>query len=96
LGIVENMAYFTPEDLPDRKYYIFGEGGGQTLASEYNVPLLASLPMTEKIREGSDEGYPPALDEGSVMGKAFHDLGVATAQQIAIRNQERKQEAAVS
>jgi ATP-binding protein involved in chromosome partitioning len=89
------MAYFTPSDLPDRKYYLFGHGGGQTLASEYNLPLLGSVPIVEALREGSDAGQPAALQRESIIGGAFDELARATAQQIAIRNEEQRQEAAV-
>ena len=58
LGVVENMAYFTPEELPDNKYYIFGQGGGKVLASRYEVPFLGEIPLVQGIREAGDEGQP--------------------------------------
>lgn len=85
LGIVENMAYFTPEELPDNKYYIFGKDGGQNLAEKYNVPLLGQIPLVQGIRESGDSGLPAALKEGPA-AKAFQDLAEAVARQVAIRN----------
>ena len=61
LGIVENMAYFTPEELPENKYYIFGENGGKSLAEKFNVPLLGQIPIVQGIRESGDNGYPIAM-----------------------------------
>ena len=86
LGIVENMAYFVPSDMPDKKYYIFGQGGGEKMATSLNVPLLGQIPIVEKVREQSDEGKPVAADPDSAIGHAFIDLAAAVAQQVAIRN----------
>ena len=86
LGIVENMAYFSPEDMPEKKYHIFGEGGGQKLADELEVPLLAQVPIVEKVRELADDGKPAALNTDSTLGKAFKNLAASVAQQVAIRN----------
>jgi ATP-binding protein involved in chromosome partitioning len=85
LGVVENMAYFTPEELPDHKYYIFGKDGGKNLSEKYNVPLLGQIPLVQGIRESGDSGLPAALKEGPT-GKAFQDLAETLARQIAIRN----------
>jgi ATP-binding protein involved in chromosome partitioning len=85
LGIVENMAYFTPEELPDNKYYLFGQGGGKNLSEKYNVPLLGQIPLVQGIRESGDSGLPAVLKEG-VTAAAFKDLAEALARQIAIRN----------
>lgn len=85
LGIVENMAYFTPPELPDKKYFIFGENGGANLSKQQNVPLLGQLPIVQEVRESGDNGYPIALKEG-IMGDAFIKLAEAVAQQVAIRN----------
>ncbi len=73
-GIIENMAWFTPEELPDNKYYIFGKDGGKELAAQQNVPLLGQVPIVQSIREGGDNGKPVALDRESIIGKAFAEL----------------------
>ncbi|AYB34202.1 Mrp/NBP35 family ATP-binding protein [Chryseolinea soli] len=85
LGVIENMAYFTPEELPDNKYYIFGKGGGQNLAEKYNVPLLGQVPLVQSVRESGDSGLPAVLKEG-VTADVFKDLAKTLARQIAIRN----------
>jgi len=85
LGVVENMAYFTPEELPDNKYYIFGKDGGKTLAEKFGVPLLGQVPLVQSIRESGDSGLPAALKEGPT-ADAFRELAEAVARQIAIRN----------
>jgi ATP-binding protein involved in chromosome partitioning len=85
LGVVENMAYFTPEELPDHKYYIFGKDGGKNLSEKYNVPLLGQIPLVQGIRESGDSGLPAALKEGPA-ADAFHELAQTLARQIAIRN----------
>ncbi len=85
LGIVENMAYFTPEELPDNKYFIFGENGGKNLAEKYNVPFLGQIPLVQSIRESGDSGLPAVLKEGP-QSDAFRALAENLARQIAIRN----------
>ncbi|MGB4971077.1 MAG: Mrp/NBP35 family ATP-binding protein, partial [Cyclobacteriaceae bacterium] len=85
LGIVENMAYFTPEELPDNKYFIFGKDGGKNLSEKYDVPLLGQIPLVQGIRESGDSGLPAVMKEG-VTSTAFKDLAEAMARQIAIRN----------
>lgn len=85
LGIVENMSYFTPEELPDNKYFIFGEGGGQNLSEKYDVPLLGQIPIVQSIRESGDNGFPAVMKEG-VTADAFTDLAETLARQVAIRN----------
>ncbi|MBL0743765.1 Mrp/NBP35 family ATP-binding protein [Chryseolinea lacunae] len=85
LGVVENMAYFTPEELPDNKYYIFGQGGGQTLADKFEVPLLGQVPLVQGVRESGDSGFPVVMKEGVTAG-VFKDLAETMARQIAIRN----------
>ena len=64
LGLIENMAWFTPAELPENKYYIFGKDGGKKLAEELNIPLLGQIPLVQSIREGGDEGTPIALQAG--------------------------------
>jgi len=85
LGIVENMAYFTPEELPNNKYYIFGKDGGQNLAEKYDVPLLGQIPLVQSIRESGDSGLPAVMKEG-VTATAFRNLAESLARQVAIRN----------
>jgi ATP-binding protein involved in chromosome partitioning len=87
LGIVENMAYFTPPELPDKKYYIFGQDGAKNLAAKLNVPFLGEVPLEQITREGGDNGEPVVIkDEESKSAKAFIDIANKTAQQISIRN----------
>lgn len=86
LGIVENMAYFQPDDQPEKKYYIFGREGGKELAQVLNIPLLGQIPMLEGIVENSDTGHPVAIYEDGPLGKAFHTLSQSLAQQVALRN----------
>ncbi|MEP2772902.1 MAG: Mrp/NBP35 family ATP-binding protein [Fulvivirga sp.] len=89
LGIVENMSYFTPEELPDNKYYIFGEGGGQNLSEKYDVPLLGQIPIVQSIRESGDNGFPAVMKEG-ITADAFTDLAETLARQVAIRNASKE------
>ena len=89
LGLVENMAWFTPEELPDNKYYIFGEGGVARLAEEMNVPLLAQIPIVQGIRESGDVGEPVALHPERADGQAFLQLAAAVAEQTERRNREQ-------
>jgi len=88
LGVVENMSYFTPAELPDNKYYIFGRDGGKKFAEEYELPLLGSLPLVQSVREGGDDGTPIALRDPDIdiSSRAFYDLATHVAQHIAIRN----------
>lgn len=88
LGLVENMAWFTPAELPDNKYYIFGEGGCKRLAEELKVELLGQIPIVQSIREGGDRGEPSALNPDSVTGKAFVELGEAVVKAVEKRNQD--------
>lgn len=86
LGLVENMAWFTPEELPDNKYYIFGKDGAKNLAEKMEIPLLGQIPLVQGIREGGDSGQPAATDENSPMGKAFLELAANTIEQVEYRN----------
>lgn len=86
LGIVENMAYFTPAELPENKYYIFGQNGGKNLAKQLEVPFLGEIPLVKGISESGDAGRPIVLDETSPMAKAFEDMAQRVAQQVAIAN----------
>jgi ATP-binding protein involved in chromosome partitioning len=86
LGLVENMSWFTPEELPDNRYYIFGKDGGKKLAEQSNVVLLGQIPIVQTIREGGDTGNPVALSSDTMVGQAFDTLAQHVAQQVAIRN----------
>ncbi|MFV0311946.1 MAG: Mrp/NBP35 family ATP-binding protein [Dysgonomonas sp.] len=74
LGLVENMAWFTPAELPENKYYIFGKEGAKNLAEDMNVPLLGQIPIVQSICEGGDKGVPVALNENTITGMAFAHL----------------------
>lgn len=87
LGIVENMAYFTPEELPENKYYIFGKDGAKNLADDLNLPLLAEIPLVKGIRESADIGRPVVLQEDSVSASAFIELADNVVEQIKFRNE---------
>ena len=88
LGLVENMAWFTPAELPENKYYIFGKEGAKMLAEEMNVPLLGQIPIVQSICEGGDNGTTVALDEDSVNGRAFLSLAASVVRQVDRRNVE--------
>ncbi|MFT4204583.1 MAG: Mrp/NBP35 family ATP-binding protein [Chitinophagaceae bacterium] len=90
LGLVENMSYFTPAELPDNKYYIFGKDGGKKLASEYEIELLGQIPIVQSIREGGDKGLPAMDGDDTIVRKAFAEFAGNTARQIAIRNVNHK------
>jgi len=85
LGVIENMAYFTPEELPDNKYYIFGKDGGKNLAIKYETALLGEIPLVQSIREAGDEGRPAVMSD-SIIATAFKQSAELLAQQVAIRN----------
>ena len=86
LGLVENMAWFTPAELPDNKYYIFGKDGGKRLADELNIPLLGQIPLVQSIRECGDAGRPVAYDENSILSKTFKDFAQKVVEKVEIRN----------
>lgn len=88
LGLVENMAWFTPAELPQNRYYIFGREGAKKLAEEMNVPLLGQIPIVQAICEKGDEGVPVALDEDSLTGRAFIQLAEELIKQTDKRNAE--------
>lgn len=87
LGIIENMAYFTPEELPENKYYIFGENGAKNLAEDLNVPFLGEVPIVQSIREAGDFGRPAALQEGTVVAKVFDQIVKNVVTQVVQRNE---------
>ena len=86
LGIVENMAYFTPEELPNNKYYIFGQNGAKNLAEDLQVPFLGEVPIVQSIREAGDYGRPAALQNGTPVAQAFIDIAKNTVEQVVKRN----------
>ena len=88
LGLVENMAWFTPAELPENRYYIFGKEGTKQLAEEMNVPLLGQIPLVQSICESGDKGTPVALDEQTITGRAFLQLAAAVVRQVDKRNIE--------
>lgn len=86
LGLVENMAWFTPEELPDNKYYIFGKDGGKNLADKLGLPLLGQIPIVQGIREGGDNGNPIANNGDSIIGSAFAEVATGLKQRVHVRN----------
>jgi len=90
IGIVENMSYFTPAELPENKYYIFGKGGCDKLASELDVPILSKIPIVQSVVESGDEGVPVATNTDSFIGNIFEKLAETVAQQIAVRSANKK------
>ena len=89
LGLIENMAYFTPAELPENKYYIFGKEGCKNLAKEMNVPLLAQIPIVQSICEGGDDGAPAATKVDSITGQAFLSLAQSVVTVVNRRNAEK-------
>jgi ATP-binding protein involved in chromosome partitioning len=83
LGVVENMAYFTPPELPNSKYYLFGQEGGRAFATQHKVPFIGQIPLVQCIREGGDIGIPAVLRESA---NVFDGVATVLAQQVAIRN----------
>lgn len=86
LGIIENMAYFTPEELPNNKYYIFGKDGAKNLAENINTKFLGEIPIVQSIREAGDVGHPVALQEGTVLEKSFKDITKEMVAELLKRN----------
>jgi len=84
LGVVENMAYFTPAELPENKYYIFGKNGGRALAEKYNIPFLGEIPLIKSISDAGDNGFPAMLDDVNPAVEVFRDIGGKVAQQLSI------------
>ncbi len=87
LGLVENMAWFTPAELPENKYYIFGKNGVKNLAEELNVPLLGEIPLIQSVRESGDKGVPAALEDSHVAFPHFMQLAENVVEQVNIRNE---------
>jgi ATP-binding protein involved in chromosome partitioning len=86
LGLVENMAWFTPAELPENKYYIFGNGGCKALAEKMNLKLLGQIPIVQSIREGGDSGIPAAVNPDTITGMAFAHLAQVVINEIELRN----------
>ena len=86
LGIIENMAYFTPEELPENKYYIFGKEGAKNLADDLEVSFLGEVPIVQSIREAGDYGRPAALQTGSVIETVFEEITKKVVQEVVSRN----------
>lgn len=86
LGIIENMAYFTPEELPDNKYYIFGKDGAKNLAEDIKTKFLGEIPLVQSIREAGDVGHPVALQEGTVLEQSFNEITKEMVSELLKRN----------
>jgi ATP-binding protein involved in chromosome partitioning len=87
LGIIENMAYFTPAELPDNKYYIFGQDGAKNLAEDIKTKFLGEIPLVQSIREAGDVGHPVALQEGTIVEKSFNDITKEMVSELLKRNE---------
>ena len=87
LGIIENMAYFTPEELPENKYYIFGKEGAKNLSNDLNIPFLGEIPLVQSIREAGDNGRPAALQENTTLSNAFEKLTKGVIKELENRNE---------
>lgn len=92
IGLVENMSYFTPAELPDHKYYIFGKEGGKKLAEEYDLPFLGQIPLVQSIREGGDIGVPAMMNDDEISKKAFIEFAGVVARSVSMRNAHMKSE----
>lgn len=90
IGVVENMAWFTPEELPENRYYIFGKDGAKNLAAEMRLPLLGEIPLVQSIREAGDIGRPAILQETTPQALAFREMAQNVAQQVAILNANKQ------
>lgn len=86
IGLVENMSYFTPAELPDNKYYIFGKDGGKNLAEEFDIPFLGQIPLVQSIREGGDMGVPSMMTDDDITRRAFMEFAGASVRSISMRN----------
>ena len=89
LGLIENMAWFTPAELPQNKYYIFGRDGGRELAEELDIPLLGQIPLIQSVCEAGDAGAPAALEQESLLGIYFRTLAKNIVEQVDRRNAEQ-------
>lgn len=87
LGVIENMAYFTPEELPDSKYYIFGQQGARNLASDLGIPFLGEIPLVQAIREAADVGRPAALQTDTPSRRAYEEVTRNAVRELVVRNE---------
>src|SRR6185503_2236014 len=86
IGLLENMSYFTPAELPENKYYIFGKEGGKRLAEEYDIPFLGQIPLVQSIREGGDLGVPIMMSNDEISKKAFEEFAGHVVRAVSMRN----------
>jgi ATP-binding protein involved in chromosome partitioning len=86
IGLVENMSFFTPKELPDNKYYLFGKEGGKRLAEEYDLSFLGQIPLVQSIREGGDNGVPAMMSDDTISQYAFRSFASLAVRNIAVRN----------
>lgn len=86
IGLVENMSYFSPAELPNSRYYIFGKQGGRRLADEYDIPFLGEIPLVQSIREGGDQGVPAMMNDEPITKQAFSQFASLVVRSIAMRN----------
>jgi len=92
LGLVENMSYFIPAELPGNRYYIFGKEGGKRLAEEYDIPFLGQIPLVQSIREGGDQGTPVMITDDAITKKAFEDFTGHVVRSVSMRNANMSEE----
>jgi ATP-binding protein involved in chromosome partitioning len=92
IGLVENMSYFTPAELPNNRYYIFGKEGGKRLADEYDLPFLGQIPLVQSIREGGDIGVPALMGDDEISKQAFYEFAGTVARSVSMRNAHMKSE----
>jgi ATP-binding protein involved in chromosome partitioning len=90
IGLIENMAWFTPEELPENKYFIFGKEGGKRMSEKLNIPFLGQIPIVQSIREGGDKGIPAAVNPDTLTGKAFKELSKNVLIEIERRNESQE------
>jgi ATP-binding protein involved in chromosome partitioning len=88
LGIIENMAYFTPEELPEQKYFIFGKEGAKHLAEDLHIPFLGEIPLIQSVREAGDFGRPAAMQTATIVQESFNKITQNIAQEVVRRNSD--------
>ena len=88
LGIIENMAYFTPEEFPENKYYLFGKEGAKNLSLDLRIPFLGEIPILQSVREAADFGRPAAMQESTISEEIFKKVSKNMLSQLLIRNKE--------